>query len=99
MLGSYPAGRFVTSRASETLDYEARPVGHVSGTVRVPGDKSISHRSLMLAALAEGVSEVRGFLASEDCLATLNAMRALGVSIEQPGATHVLDPRRAACTG
>ena len=78
----------MTSR--ETLDYEARPVGQVTGTVRVPGDKSISHRSLMLAALAEGVSEVRGFLASEDCLATLNAMRALGVSVEQPGATHVI---------
>lgn len=78
----------MTSRV--TLDYEARPVGQVTGAVRVPGDKSISHRSLMLSALAEGVSEVRGFLASEDCLATLNAMRALGVSVEQPGATHVI---------
>jgi len=44
----------------------------------------------MLSGLAAGTSEVTGFLASEDCLATLNAMRALGVSIEQPSATHVI---------
>jgi 3-phosphoshikimate 1-carboxyvinyltransferase len=56
----------------------------------VPGDKSISHRALMLAGIAEGLSEVKGFLASEDCLATLAAMRALGVRIEQRAATHVL---------
>ncbi|HEY0803021.1 MAG TPA: 3-phosphoshikimate 1-carboxyvinyltransferase [Steroidobacteraceae bacterium] len=62
----------------------------VFGTMMVPGDKSISHRALMLSGIAEGISEVHGFLASEDCLATLSAMRALGVRIEQPSATHVL---------
>jgi 3-phosphoshikimate 1-carboxyvinyltransferase len=56
----------------------------------VPGDKSISHRALMLSGIAEGVSEVSGFLASEDCLASLAAMRALGVRIEQTSATRVL---------
>jgi 3-phosphoshikimate 1-carboxyvinyltransferase len=56
----------------------------------VPGDKSISHRSLMLSGLASGTSEVTGFLASEDCLATLNAMRALGVSIDCLSSTHVI---------
>ena len=71
-------------------DYRVQPAHRVFGAVRVPGDKSISHRSLMLSALADGLSEVTGFLASEDCLATLNAMRALGVRIEQPSATHVL---------
>jgi 3-phosphoshikimate 1-carboxyvinyltransferase len=70
--------------------YQLRPVNRVSGSLSVPGDKSISHRSLMLSALAQGTSEVTGFLASEDCLATLHAMRSLGVSIEQPSATHVL---------
>jgi 3-phosphoshikimate 1-carboxyvinyltransferase len=70
--------------------FEAHPAMRVSGTMTVPGDKSISHRALMLSGIAEGVSEVSGFLASEDCLATLSAMRALGVRIEQPGATHVL---------
>jgi 3-phosphoshikimate 1-carboxyvinyltransferase len=73
-----------------TRDYRVLPASRVSGTLRVPGDKSISHRSLMVSALADGTSEVTGFLASEDCLATLNAMRALGVAIEQRSATHVL---------
>jgi 3-phosphoshikimate 1-carboxyvinyltransferase len=70
--------------------FEAHPAMRVSGAMTVPGDKSISHRALMLSGIAEGVSEVTGFLASEDCLATLSAMRALGVRIEQPSATHVL---------
>jgi 3-phosphoshikimate 1-carboxyvinyltransferase len=65
--------------------YIVEPVPGVSGAVRVPGDKSISHRSLMLGSIADGVTEVRGFLESEDCLATMKAMRALGVNIEQVG--------------
>jgi len=71
-------------------NFLARPASSVAGSMIVPGDKSISHRSLMLSGLAEGTSEVTGFLASEDCLATLKAMRALGVRIEQPSATHVV---------
>ena len=71
-------------------NFEARPAARVSGAVAVPGDKSISHRSLMLSGIAQGVSEVSGFLASEDCLATLAAMRALGVTIEQRSPTHVM---------
>jgi 3-phosphoshikimate 1-carboxyvinyltransferase len=70
--------------------FEAHPARGVAGAVAVPGDKSISHRSLMLSGIAEGVSEVTGFLASEDCLASLTAMRALGVNIEQPSPTHVV---------
>jgi len=70
--------------------YHVRPTSRVGGVLGVPGDKSISHRALMLSALADGVSEVTGFLASEDCLATLHAMRALGVPIERPGVDHVL---------
>src|SRR5580658_7128838 len=69
--------------------FDVRPTHRVSGTLEVPGDKSISHRSLLLSGLAEGTSEVSGFLASEDCLASLAAMRALGVRIEQPAATQV----------
>jgi len=58
----------------------------VEGTLRVPGDKSISHRALLLGALAEGTTEIHGFLPSEDCQATLAALRALGVQIESgPG--------------
>jgi 3-phosphoshikimate 1-carboxyvinyltransferase len=69
--------------------YVAQPVTDVSGVVRVPGDKSISHRSLMLGSIADGVTEVSGFLESEDCLATMRAMRALGVTIEQKGPHEV----------
>ena len=70
--------------------FEAHPARSVSGAIEVPGDKSISHRALMLSGIAEGTSEVTGFLASEDCLASLTAMRALGVPIEQPSPTHVV---------
>ncbi len=70
--------------------FQARPAMRVFGTMSVPGDKSISHRALMFSGIAEGVSEVSGFLGSEDCLASLAAMRALGVRIEQPSATVVL---------
>ena len=57
--------------------------------VTVPGDKSVSHRALMLGSIAEGQTEVSGFLAGEDCLATLAAMRALGVEIAQPSPTRM----------
>lgn len=64
--------------------YIVQPGGHLTGTLRVPGDKSISHRSIMLGALAEGITEVTGFLEGEDALATLAAFRAMGVNIEGP---------------
>lgn len=54
------------------------------GRFRVPGDKSISHRSIMLGALAEGLTEISGFLEGEDALATLKAFRAMGVNITNP---------------
>ncbi|VAX12292.1 3-phosphoshikimate 1-carboxyvinyltransferase [hydrothermal vent metagenome] len=60
------------------------PGGTLKGEIRVPGDKSISHRSIMLGALAEGTTEVTGFLEGEDNLATLNAFRAMGVNITGP---------------
>lgn len=69
--------------------YAVQPSGGTAGTISVPGDKSISHRALMLGGIAEGVTEVRGFLESEDCLATMRAMRALGVTIDRPGAQEV----------
>ncbi|MGB6353596.1 MAG: 3-phosphoshikimate 1-carboxyvinyltransferase [Steroidobacteraceae bacterium] len=70
--------------------FVAQPASSVTGAVAVPGDKSISHRALMLSGIADGTSEVSGFLASEDCLASLAAMRALGVPIEQPAPTQVV---------
>jgi len=66
------------------VEFLLKPGGKVTGTLRVPGDKSISHRSIMLGALAEGVTEISGFLEGEDALSTLNAFRAMGVNIEGP---------------
>ena len=60
--------------------------GCLSGTVRVPGDKSISHRALIVSALAVGESRIDGLLEGEDVLATAAALRALGASIERTGA-------------
>ncbi|HIO55182.1 MAG TPA: 3-phosphoshikimate 1-carboxyvinyltransferase, partial [Chromatiales bacterium] len=66
------------------------PGGSLSGTLSVPGDKSVSHRSIMLGSLAEGTTEVEGFLEGEDNLATLNAFRAMGVDIEGPSNGRVV---------
>ncbi len=62
--------------------YKVRRGRLITGEITVPGDKSISHRAMMFAGLSDGDSSVSGFLPSEDCLATLNAMRSLGVRIE-----------------
>ena len=62
------------------------PGGPLRGTIRVPGDKSISHRALMLSALAVGESRISGLLEGEDVLATAGAMRAMGAQIERTGA-------------
>ena len=69
--------------------YVLTPTRSVRGELSVPGDKSISHRALMLGGIAEGRTDIEGFLASEDCLATLTALRALGVAIERPAAQQV----------
>lgn len=70
--------------SSSNLIFTVKPGGVLSGSLRVPGDKSISHRSIMLGSLAEGVTNVSGFLEGEDSLATLNAFRNMGVHIEGP---------------
>jgi 3-phosphoshikimate 1-carboxyvinyltransferase len=70
--------------------YRAGPGGVATGELTVPGDKSISHRALMLGGIAQGVTDITGFLAGEDCLATLRALQALGVHIERPEDQHVI---------
>ncbi len=62
------------------MHFRVTPSKIVDATVTVPGDKSISHRSLMLGSIADGQTSVSGFLAGDDCLATLAAMRAMGVA-------------------
>jgi len=71
------------------MHFKVSPSKVKDAKVTVPGDKSVSHRSLLLGSIASGRTDVSGFLAGEDCLQTLAAMRALGVSIEQPGPTEV----------
>ena len=75
---------YVESMTSQIVNYVAKPGGKLSGEFRVPGDKSISHRSIMLGSLAEGTTEVSGFLEGEDSLATLQSFRDMGVVIEGP---------------
>ncbi len=72
-------------------DLRVKKVKDFAAELTVPGDKSISHRALMFSALSNGPCEITGFLASEDCLATMHALTAMGVEIEQLGAggTHI----------
>ena len=65
-----------------------RPARRLGGVIEVPGDKSISHRAALLGALADGVTEVHGFLEGEDCLGTLRAVTALGAEVTRKGAGH-----------
>ncbi len=62
----------------------------IQAEIRVPGDKSISHRAVILASLSNGTCVLKGFLPGADCMATVNAMRALGVEIEQPEPTTLI---------
>lgn len=66
------------------VTFIARPASALHGSIRVPGDKSISHRSIMFGSLAEGVTQVSGFLEGGDSLGTLRAFREMGVHIEGP---------------
>ncbi|GLX90799.1 3-phosphoshikimate 1-carboxyvinyltransferase [Pseudomonas fragi] len=75
---------YVDPMNSKDLIFLANPGGQATGRIRVPGDKSISHRSIMLGSLAQGTTEVEGFLEGEDALATLQAFRDMGVVIEGP---------------
>ena len=73
-------------------EFRVRSAKPIACSVTVPGDKSISHRSVMIASLADGVSHIDGFLASEDCLATMKAFRAMGVRIDVPDEASLHGP-------
>jgi 3-phosphoshikimate 1-carboxyvinyltransferase len=70
------------------VDWSSAPAGPLRGSVRVPGDKSVSHRAIMLAAIADGTSRVTGFLEGEDTRATARAFAAMGVRIDTPTASE-----------
>ena len=71
-------------------NFIASPGDFLRGSIKVPGDKSISHRSIMLGSIANGVTNVSGFLEGEDSLATLNAFKDMGVKIEREGSNVVI---------
>ena len=73
-----------------THDFISSPADALQGEVTVPGDKSISHRAIMLGSIARGVTRVHGFLDGEDCLATLKAFQSMGVRIERHEAQEVV---------
>src|SRR5438309_1901048 len=66
------------------MEFRVKRAPHIDAEIMVPGDKSISHRAVIIGALSNGVCVLRGFLPSEDCMRTVGAMRALGIRIEQP---------------
>jgi len=70
--------------SSQPICFVTKPAGKISGEIIVPGDKSISHRSIMFGSLANGTTHISGFLPGEDCLATMNAFKAMGIEIEGP---------------
>lgn len=76
--------------SGDDIQFQIQPGGKLAGSIRVPGDKSISHRSIMLGSLAEGTTHISGFLEGEDNLATINAFRALGVKIDGPDQGQVV---------
>src|SRR5688572_16718818 len=71
-------------------EWKVRRAPALQTELTVPGDKSISHRAVMLAAMSNGPCVIRGFLASEDCLCTVAAMRALGIKIDNPEETTLI---------
>lgn len=71
--------------SNQPTPLQARKSGALHGTARVPGDKSISHRALILGALAVGETRISGLLEGEDVLNTAKAMRALGAKVERTG--------------
>jgi 3-phosphoshikimate 1-carboxyvinyltransferase len=73
---------------TDRCDWTSSPAGPLCGEVAVPGDKSVSHRAIMLAALADGVSRIEGFLEGADTRATAAIFQAMGVSIESPSAAR-----------
>ena len=70
------------------MNFRVRPVRQLTGECEVPGDKSISHRAALLGAIAEGPTEVQGYLEGEDCLRTLTAIQLMGVEVGKKGPGH-----------
>lgn len=90
MIGHKAYSSNMQKQEHSLISYKVKAGGKAQGNIRVPGDKSISHRSIMLGALAEGVTKIEGFLEGEDALATLQCFRDMGVVIEGPDKGRVI---------
>ena len=66
------------------MELRVKRAPHIDTEITVPGDKSISHRAAIIAALSNGICRLNGFLMGDDCLRTVNALRALGIRIDEP---------------
>src|SRR5512133_4107324 len=76
---------------SDASERVVRPARNLNGSVRLPGDKSISHRYAMLAALAEGTSKFENFSSAADCASTLKCVRALGCKVDTDGSVVTIE--------
>ena len=73
------------------MDFHKRT--HISGTVKVPGDKSISHRAVMFGSIARGTTEITGFLQGADCLSTISCFNKMGVDIVNSNGSVIVKGR------
>lgn len=73
-----------------SLKYQSSASSALKGDITVPGDKSISHRAIMLGAIAKGTTAISGFLEGDDCLATMHAFQSMGVKIDGPSRGRVI---------
>ncbi|NKB31591.1 MAG: bifunctional prephenate dehydrogenase/3-phosphoshikimate 1-carboxyvinyltransferase [Pseudomonadales bacterium] len=83
-IGKYFGGKVSHNDSKSIINYLVEPGSKISGSIRVPGDKSISHRAIILGSIAEGTTKVSGFLEGEDALNTLKAFQEMGVTIIGP---------------
>lgn len=74
----------------KVLNFISNPVRSINGEISVPGDKSISHRAIIFGSIAKGTTIINGFLDGDDCMATLKAFQAMGVTIEGPDEQQVV---------
>src|SRR6266576_2948630 len=90
VLARQGSARFAKRFHNSSMELRIKRAPRIDIEITVPGDKSISHRAVIIAALSNGACTLRGFLPSEDCMHTVNAMRALGIRIEHPEPTTLI---------
>src|ERR1700761_4184543 len=83
------------SRRASVPTLTVRQARHIGGEISVPGDKSLSHRAVLFSSLANGETVITNFLPGEDCVCTMRAMQAMGVTIETDSQTRLLVPGSA----